>query len=221
ANPAFARMLGLPLEQIQGRLFRSFVHPEDLDPRGTPLAGLIAGTEDRVAVELRMVRADQSLLWCSAVHAALRVGDGPPDGFVAIVEDVSERKQQLERAARIQRELLPQATPVLQGYDLAGACRPAQDVAGDFYDWTLSEDGRQLDVTVADVMGKGLGSGLVMATVGAVLRAASPAVGLAGRVRLAGEFLPWGAEEDGLFVTVFQGRLDLATGVLRYVDAGH
>src|SRR5205823_12916236 len=137
------------------------------------------------------------------------------------VDDISERKQQLERAAKIQRELLPQTTPVLEGYDLAGACRPALDVAGDFYDWTLSEDGRQLDVTVADVMGKGLGSGLVMATVRAVLRAASPALGLADRVRLAGEFLPWGAEEDGLFVTVFQGRLDLATGVLRYVDAGH
>src|SRR5439155_26348360 len=90
----------------------------------------------------------------------------------------------------------------------------------DFYDWKLQEDGRR-DLTVADVMGKGLGSGLVMATVRAVLRAAPQELGPAGRVRLAGEFLPRGAEDDGLFVTLFQGRLDLATGTLRYVDAGH
>jgi serine phosphatase RsbU (regulator of sigma subunit) len=153
--------------------------------------------------------------------ASLRGADGLVEGFVAIVEDITERKQQLERAAEIQRELLPQSTPQLQGYDLAGACRPAQDVAGDFYDWTLSDDGGQLDLTVADVMGKGLGAGLVMATMRAVLRSAPPELGPAARVRLAAEFLPRGTEDDGIFVTLFQARLDLATGVLRYVDAGH
>jgi serine phosphatase RsbU (regulator of sigma subunit) len=146
--------------------------------------------------------------------------DGLPEGFVAIVKDVSDRRQQLERAAEVQRGLLPQSTPQLDGYDLAGACRPAQDVAGDFYDWTLLEDG-QLDLTVADVMGKGLGPGLVMATVRAVLRAAPAELGPAARVRLAAEFLSLEAGDEGLFVTLFHGRLDLATGVLRYVDAGH
>ena len=221
-SPAFARMLGLPVGQVEGRPMRSFIHPDDLDAeRGTPLSGLIAGTMDRVALEHRMIRADGGVLWVSVTFAAVRGADGLLEGFVGIVEDISERRQQTERAAQIQRELLPRTTPVLEGYDLAGACRPAQDVAGDFYDWTLWEDGRHLDLTVADVMGKGLGSGLVMATVRAVLRAASPELGPADRVRLAAEFLPQGAENDGLFVTLFQGRLDLVTGVLTFVDAGH
>jgi serine phosphatase RsbU (regulator of sigma subunit) len=154
------------------------------------------------------------------IVAALRGVDGLPEGFVAIVDDISERKQQMERAAQIQRGLLPQTTPELDGYDIAGACRPAQDVAGDFYDWTLSADGL-LDLTVADVMGKGVGPGLVMATLRAVLRAAPTELGPAARVGLAAEFLTLAAEHDGLFVTLFHGRLDLATGVLRYVDAGH
>src|SRR5207253_4685472 len=136
-------------------------------------------------------------------------------------EDISERRQQTERAAQIQRELLPQTTPLIEGYDLAGACRPAQDVAGDFYDWSLSEDGRYLDLTVADVMGKGLGAGLVMATVRAVLRAAPAELGPAARVQLTGEFLAGGVGDEGLFVTLFHARLNLATGRLRYVDAGH
>ena len=167
------------------------------------------------------MRVDGSPLWCSTiVTAPLRGTEGLPEGFVAIVEDISERRQQLERAARIQRGLLPQSTPYLDGYDLAGACRPAQDVAGDFYDWNLTQEG-QLDLTVADVMGKGVGSGLVMATVRAVLRAAPPELGPAARVRLAASFLTLGAGEDGLFVTLFHGRLDPTTGLLRYVDAGH
>src|SRR5207249_1848609 len=105
-----------------------------------------------------------SLLWCATTVAVLRSTERP-EGFVAIVEDISERRRQLDQAAEIQRGLLPRTTPPLQGYELAGACCPAQEVAGDFYDWTLSEDGGHLDLTVADVMGKGLGSGLVMATV--------------------------------------------------------
>ena len=48
----------------------------------------------------------------------------------------------------------------------------------------------------------------------------SPAAGPAERVRIAASSLGL-ATDDGLFVTLFQARLDLTTGVLRYVDAGH
>src|SRR5205085_9644613 len=92
---------------------------------------------------------------------------------------------------------------------------------GDLYDWSLSEDGRLLDLTVADVMGKGVGPGLMMATLRAVLRSAPGDLGPAARVRLAANFLSQAAGEQGLFVTTFHGRLELSTGVLHYVDAGH
>src|SRR5205823_2782322 len=131
----------------------------------------------------------------------------------------SERHLQLERAAAIQRRLLPKFAPSLPGYDLAGACRPAQVVAGDLYDWSLSDG--HLDLTLADVMGKGIAAGLVMATLRAVLRAAPAHLGPAARARLASGFLALGGEDEGFFVTLFHARLDLASGRLRYVDAGH
>jgi len=220
ASPAFPRMLGLQPEQVRGRLLHGFFHGEDLDGHRPLLSDLAAGRLDRAALESRLVRADGSLVWCSAIVAPVRDAGGGPEGFVAIVEDIGERREQLERAARIQRSLLPRSAPDLQGYELAGACRPAQDVAGDLYDWTLP-DARHLDVTVADVMGKGVGSGLVMATVRAVLRSAPPELGPAARIRLASGLLHLGMGDDALFVTLFHGRLDLATGTLRYVDAGH
>jgi serine phosphatase RsbU (regulator of sigma subunit) len=133
--------------------------------------------------------------------------------------DPEHGPQQKEHATRIQRDLLPSSAPRIEGYDLAGSCLPAQDMAGDFFDWVLRDDG-QLDLMVADVMGKGIAAALVMAALRTGLRAVAPEAGPAERVRVAARSLGL-ATDDGLFVTLFQARLDLATGVLRYVDAGH
>jgi serine phosphatase RsbU (regulator of sigma subunit) len=135
----------------------------------------------------------------------------------ALLEEV---RRQVGRAARIQRELLPRSAPDLRGYEMAGACRPADDVAGDFYDWVLTDHG-ELDLTVADVMGKGMAAALVMATLRAALRSARPDLGPAARLELAARSITLGADEEGMFATAFHARLYPRTGVLRYVDAGH
>src|SRR5207249_554310 len=83
--------------------------------------------------------------------------------FILIEEDISDRKGHAELAARVQRELLPHMVPEVEGYEVAGACLSAMEVAGDFYDWVLDDQGR-LQFTVADVMGKGMGAALVTAT---------------------------------------------------------
>lgn len=133
---------------------------------------------------------------------------------------LEQRQAELARAARIQRELLPEGPPDLAGYDVAAACLPAQLVAGDFYDW-VRVDERTLVFTVADVMGKGVAASLVMATLRAALRAAPHKMGAADRVRRAEESMALNVVDDGLFVTLFHGVLDLPSGSLRYVDAGH
>jgi PAS domain S-box-containing protein len=217
-NPALAAMFGHPEGIILGRPLRELIHPDD---RASVMAA-VARVPDgqRLSVEARGLRADGSLIWCSVKVGPLLAPDGRAKGAVVMIEDVTARKQQSERAARIQRDLWPQIVPELEGYDLAGACRPALDVAGDFYDWSVTPDG-DLDLTVADVMGKGIGAALVMATLRASLRSAPVELGPAERLRLAAESAPLGGDEEGLFVTVFQARLRPATGELRYVDAGH
>jgi PAS domain S-box-containing protein len=141
--------------------------------------------------------------------------------FTAIIRDTTERHREMERASLIQRQLLPRSMPRIEGYDLAGACRTAQQVGGDFYDWVVPADGG-VDLTVADVMGKGMGAALVMASLRAALRTAPPDLGPADRVRLVAESIALGLiEDEGLFITLFHARLDLAERQLRYVDAGH
>jgi PAS domain S-box-containing protein len=219
-NAAYLAMHGYRREEMVGRLFFDFIHPEDRDKDQGRLIGLLTGAVDHVATENRHVRSDGTVLWCSVITGSVRGPGGEPRGFITILQDITRRKRQLERAAQVQRQLLPQAAPELDGYQLAGDCVPAEDVAGDFYDWVLPEPG-YLDLTVADVMGKGIGSALLMAALRTALRTASPQLGPAARIGLAAESMALGVGEEGLFITLFHARLHLATGVLTYVDAGH
>jgi PAS domain S-box-containing protein len=212
ANRNLEQILRRVRDEIVGLPLGDLLAPED-----RAALGVFTGGNAPLAGEARFLRNDDTVTWCS--YAVVGVADdaGRPQSFIGIIEDVNERRLEAERAAAIQRQLLPQGTPVLDGYDLAGVCLPAQNVAGDFYDWVI-DDGH-LDVTVADVMGKGMGAALVMAALRTALRAAPHELGPARRITLAAESMVLGL--DGLFVTVFQARLDLPTGRLRYVDAGH
>ncbi len=81
-----------------------------------------------------------------------------------------ERADELDRAAEIQRQLLPQPLGH-PGVEIATLCLPAFVVGGDFYDHYRVRDG--VVITVADVMGKGLGAAIVSSAVRSSLRGAA------------------------------------------------
>ncbi len=133
------------------------------------------------------------------------------------VEKELNLDSELDRAAEVQRALLPSSPPRDQHWDIAGGCRPARNVGGDFYDWYDTEAGTGL--ILADVMGKGLPASIVAATARAALRAAvdpSPTATLdAATSTLASDL-----SATDTFVTVFAATLH-ERGHLRYADAGH
>jgi PAS domain S-box-containing protein len=217
ANAALRAMHGGG-EAIVGLHWWALFHPDDRRHEPAVREALYDRRLDRTQVEARLVRASGVQQWCAVTIAPLPGPDGRPESYIVLLEDVSERKGHAELAARIQRELLPRLAPEVKGYEVAGACLSALEVAGDFYDWSLSDDGR-LHLTVADVMGKGMGAALVMATVRAVLRAAPASLSPSAQVRLAADGMV--GSESGLFVTMFHGSLDPSSGLLDYVDAGH
>jgi len=128
-------------------------------------------------------------------------------------------EEELERAGQVQQQLLPRATVALDGYQVAGACVPTASVAGDFFDWYRAPGGMVL--TVADVMGKGMSSAILMATVRAVLRGTTKVAGLSEAVAQAAVALEEDLHETTSFVTAFHASLDAERGTVRYVDAGH
>jgi len=126
---------------------------------------------------------------------------------------------ELQRAGEVQATLLPRTVPVLPGYELAARCLPARQVGGDFYDWQTTPDG--LVLTLADVMGKGMASAIVAATVRAVLRGAGRGVSVEEALQVAEDSLDADLEAAGSFVTCFRAHVDLASGDVGYADAGH
>jgi stage II sporulation SpoE-like protein/GAF domain-containing protein len=125
-----------------------------------------------------------------------------------------------EQATEIQRRLLPQKPPDVLGYDVAGRCQPAFHVGGDYYDWHLLDD-TLLQVTVADVMGKGLPAGVIAAGLRTAMRVTSLTHTLMESVRRTAEGLQEDFDLSGTFATMFTARLRPQHGHLEYVDAGH
>ncbi|MCW2793328.1 MAG: two-component system response regulator [Nocardioides sp.] len=136
------------------------------------------------------------------------------------VERELAMQDELDRAAEVQAHLLPQAPPPMQGLQVAGACQPARSIGGDFFDWFVLPDGR-VQLVIADVMGKGLGTGIVAANVRAVLRAALRFNEPADAVTRAAVVLEDDLQRTGVFVTAFIARIDQRDWSVDYVDAGH
>jgi sigma-B regulation protein RsbU (phosphoserine phosphatase) len=133
-------------------------------------------------------------------------------------------KRDLEIARDIQRMLLPEKPPTIPGVDIAFATKAANTVAGDYYDAfpRLGTDDSRLLLIVADVAGKGIPAGLLMAAVqtGFHTLAADPVplVELAYRLNRAMCARSGGGRH---LITAFIAELDIPTRSLAWVNAGH
>jgi len=138
---------------------------------------------------------------------------------------------ELNAARSIQLGLLPRhfpGPPERRDLEVFASIEPARMVGGDLYDFVLL-DPEHLSFAIADVSGKGVPAALFMAMTKEVLHTAT----LRYRNALdrvfneANDKISAASEELGagganmMFVTVFAGILDLASGMLVYVNAGH
>jgi len=135
-------------------------------------------------------------------------------------------KRDLEIAKDIQAWLLPGAPLQLPGYQIAYATRPANTVAGDYYDVILRPGSTpstdRILFVVADVAGKSIPAAMLMATFQASLRTLSPSgIGLAELVAGINQYSCSNSMGGVRFTTAFFAELDPATGNLVYLNAGH
>ena len=126
---------------------------------------------------------------------------------------------ELQIARNIQMSMVPSTFPQIDGLDMYAAMAPAKEVGGDLYDYLLTDD--MLYFCLGDVSGKGVPAAMFMAQTTRLFRAIakqkhSPAV-IATRINR--ELTE--NNEQGMFVTMFIGRLHLTTGKLDYCNAGH
>ena len=141
--------------------------------------------------------------------------------MAAEIHAKQSRRQEMQAAAAIQQSILPGPLPARDDLpiDLYADMRPAREIGGDFYDY-FPLDEHRLAFTVADVSGKGIPAALFMAVSRTVMRNTAGGAEMAARMTDANRLLS-AENAASMFVTMFHGVLDTATGRLQYCNAGH
>jgi sigma-B regulation protein RsbU (phosphoserine phosphatase) len=141
-----------------------------------------------------------------------------------LTAEISQRERisrEIEIAREVQERLFPQSYPKVSGIDLAGYCRPAQAVGGDYYDFFVLSDGR-LALALGDISGKGISAALLMASLRASLRSlASLQQGDLASLICHVNNLVYESSTTNRYATFFYAEYDPATSLLTFVNAGH
>jgi len=130
---------------------------------------------------------------------------------------------ELDIAKHIQAAMLPcifPAFPDRKEFDIFATMDPAKEVGGDFYDFFMVDD-RHLAIVMADVSGKGVPAALFMVIGKTLIKDHTTPGRDLGKVFSAVNNLLCEANSEGLFITAFEGVLDLVTGEFNFVNAGH
>ncbi|MBC7772359.1 MAG: PP2C family protein-serine/threonine phosphatase [Pyrinomonadaceae bacterium] len=135
-------------------------------------------------------------------------------------EEIGRVNRDMSIAKEIQRGLLPQGTPAVPGFDIAGMSRAADQTGGDYYDWQELPDGR-LAIVLADVSGHGIGPALVMAVCRAYARATLPLMQDPGTLLERINMLVHDDVHGSRFVTLALMVLDGPRSRFDLVSAGH
>jgi sigma-B regulation protein RsbU (phosphoserine phosphatase) len=137
-------------------------------------------------------------------------------------------KRDLEIAREIQLWLVPHAPPQVPGLEIAFATRPANTVAGDYYDVfprlpsNENPTPQKFLFAVADVAGKSIPAALLMASFQASLKTlSSTPVGLADLVDGMNRYVCTSSQGGRRFITAVLAEFSLATHNLTYINAGH
>ena len=146
------------------------------------------------------------------------------------IQDIAQMSAENERisselsiAAQIQESVLPDVFPPFpdkKDIDLYALMHPAKEVGGDFYDFFLIDD-NHLAVVVADVSGKGIPAALFMMVSKSFIKNEVLEGKHVDEVFCEVNNQLCENNKENFFVTAWLGILDLTSGALTYVNAGH
>jgi len=139
------------------------------------------------------------------------------------LEETTKAKERIESELRIareiQRQMLPHVFPKRRDVDLYAMMTPAKEVGGDLYGYALLGD--LLYFCVGDVSGKGVPAALLMAEVTRMFRTLVDGKLMPNTIASRMNHALTEDNDQGMFVTMFIGLIDLKTGHMEYCNAGH
>ena len=142
-------------------------------------------------------------------------------------EDITAERErmeaELELASNIQNGSLPHNFPPFPDrdeFELYASMKPAKEVGGDFYDFFMKDDDH-LALMMADVSGKGVPAALFMMTSRSMIRSVARGYSSPKDILMGVNAAISENNDQGMFVTVWLGILEISTGKLTFADAGH
>lgn len=129
-------------------------------------------------------------------------------------------ERELELATEIQQRFQPSAPPKVDGYEFQGISFSCYEIGGDYYDFIERPDGNLL-IALGDVSGKGTAAALLMSSVHAAIHGQISAKrSLDDTITAVNQYLAENTPANR-FVTLFIAELNPASGIFRYINAGH
>jgi sigma-B regulation protein RsbU (phosphoserine phosphatase) len=187
-----------------------------VEAEGQPI-GLLAVGHAASDVEQSFTPKDRSTLSMFANQAAIALEQ-------ARLHRTEVEKQRLDRemelAAEIQQEILPDKMPSIPGYEVVGWNRPARHVGGDYFGFKQMDENHWA-VVLGDVSGKGAGAALLVSTLDSALRVLLDQMGVGTELAERLNSHVWESSAANKFITLVVTDLDPNTGVLSYINAGH
>ncbi len=140
-----------------------------------------------------------------------------------IDEAAARIDKELEFAKNIQSSALPSVFPAFpqrKDFDIHATMHTAKEVGGDFYDFYIT-DGNILNFLIADVSGKGIPAAMFMMRAKTQLKSLTESGLSMDEVFTRGNNGLCEGNDAGMFVTAWQGGLNLETGLVSFANAGH
>ena len=139
------------------------------------------------------------------------------------LEETTAAKERIESELRIARDIqmsmVPHQFPLREGLDLHALMTTAKEVGGDLYGYLL--EGDKLYFCLGDVSGKGVPASLFMAQATRLFRTMAAQHMMPAEIATHMNMALTENNEQGMFVTMFIGLLDLNSGKLSFCNAGH
>lgn len=133
---------------------------------------------------------------------------------------LKKMRREVELAAKIQKQLLPEEQPDIPQYNLCGRNVTARSVGGDYYDFIQLDD-QKWAICLGDVSGKGLPASLLMSNLQAILRGQVIYQPSPGTLLKHANRQLYQSTNMEKFVTLFLGILDTSSHTLQYSSGGH
>lgn len=206
-------------------LYSTFLYREMLIPilAVTDEAKRFADSNIPSDVLLSIKKNDEIGVLARAIHKMERDIAKYVKNLTAVTAEKERIGAELSIAAQIQADMLPSifpAFPERPEFDIYATMNPAKEVGGDFYDFFMVDE-RHLAVVMADVSGKGVPAALFMVIGKTLIKDHTQPGRELGEVFTEVNELLCESNKEGMFITAFEGVLDLASGEFIFVNAGH